>query len=263
MHDVTNLVRSGEELRVLNAELESKNRELESKNEEITHFGFVASHDLKEPLRKMHTFTDWLLHNENFSEDGRHIATRMLASIKRMNWLIEDILVLMRIHTDPHLDAEVDLNTVTGQVAEELGELLSSSGGVVQYESLPRIRANENQMHHLLKNLLGNALKFRHPDRLPVVTVTGEGSDEEGWTICIRDNGIGFDKRYSRKAFQVFQRLHGKTYDGTGMGLAICKKIMENHGGTIEVDSEPEQGSSFCCRFPPRNPGGGASSATS
>ena len=263
MHDVSDYVLSTEALNLLNKKLESKNAELEQKNEEITSFAFVASHDMKEPLRKIHTLSDWLMQKEmgELSETGTKLVEKINSSVLRMETLIDDILVLTKIHSDTHRADDVELNNTLKQVLDEMKEEISQTQTNISAKKLPVIKGNSNQLFYLFKNLIGNAIKFQKPGSIPQVTISSEistgtlfginDSDEEYIKISFTDNGFGFDQRYAKKIFQVFQRLHGKyEFEGTGIGLAICKKIMENHGGMITVQSEVGQGSVFNCFFP-------------
>jgi len=263
MHDVSDYVVNTEQLNTLNKKLESKNIELEQKNEEITSFAFVASHDMKEPLRKIHTFSDWLLETESdwLSAKGKDIIYKISASVRRMEQLIDDILVLTQIHSDTHREEDVDLNEIVKQVIDDMSEQIQDAGAIINKDELLVIKANANQVFYLFKNLVSNAIKFQKPGSVPQVTISSEivrGSEvkinepkEEYLKLCFTDNGFGFDQRYAKKIFQVFQRLHGKhEFEGTGIGLAICKKIMDNHNGIITVESEQGEGSVFCCYFP-------------
>jgi len=263
MHDVSDYVLSTEALNLLNKRLESKNAELEQKNEEITSFAFVASHDMKEPLRKIHTLSDWLMQKEmgELSETGKKLVEKINSSVLRMETLIDDILVLTKIHSDTHKADDVELNNTIKKVLDDMKEEISQTQTSISAKKLPVIKGNSNQLFYLFKNLISNAIKFQKPGSIPQVTISSEistgtvfginDSDEEYIKISFTDNGFGFDQRYTKKIFQVFQRLHSKyEFEGTGIGLAICKKIMENHGGIITVQSEPGQGSVFNCFFP-------------
>ena len=263
MNDVSRYVKSSEELNALNKQLETKNAELEQKNEEITSFAFIASHDMKEPLRKIHTFSDWLMETEKewLSQQGKTVLEKMKASVQRMEVLIDDILVLTKIHSDRHKEEDVDLDKILNQVKEEMADSIRQTSTVVEAKKLPVIKGNANQVFYLFKNLLSNAIKFQKPGSVPQIIITPEivkGSEvnlneqrEEYLKLSFADNGFGFDQKYEKKIFQVFQRLHGKQeFEGTGIGLAICKKIMENHEGLINVKSELGKGSVFNCFFP-------------
>ena len=263
MHDVSDYVLNTEALNILNKKLESKNTELEQKNEEITSFAFIASHDMKEPLRKIHTFSDWLMQQEigQLSETGKKLVEKINLSVHRMETLIDDILVLTQIHSDTHREEDVDLNAILKQVMDEMEEKILQTQTTITAKKLPLIKGNSNQMFYLFKNLISNAIKFQKPGSVPHITISSEVSKagefnmndqhEEYVKISFMDNGFGFDQRYSKKIFQVFQRLHGKyEFEGTGIGLAICKKIMDNHTGIITVESELGKGSVFNCFFP-------------
>jgi PAS domain S-box-containing protein len=262
VHDITKMFLAREELREINKTLEQKNILLEQKNEEITNFAFISSHDLKEPLRKIHTFSDWLMEKEKegLSATGKKFIERISASVKRMELLIDDILVLTHINSEKNPNKEISLGNVFQKVTDDLKEQIKEKDAVIEVGPLPKIRGHENQLFYLLKNLVHNGIKFQEQGNKPklsihaeVVEVNREGSVEEKPYIrlCITDNGLGFDEKYAKKIFQVFQRLHGKTeFEGTGIGLAICRKIMENHNGFIKAESIPGKGSTFCCYFP-------------
>jgi PAS domain S-box-containing protein len=263
-HDITKRILAEEELKELNKTLEQKNKELENKNEEIASFAFVASHDLKEPLRKIHTFSDWLVQREadNLSDTGKRYTERILIASKRLETLIEDVLVLTKIHSDKQRQCDVDLNVVLEKAKEELATEIEESEAIIVADELPVIKGNNNQLLHLFNNLLSNAIKFQKPGNKPLISITAElvtenipptgaNAGTEYIKVCFTDNGFGFDQKYAKKIFQVFQRLHGKhEYTGTGMGLAICKKIMDNHEGFITVSAEEDKGASFSCYFP-------------
>lgn len=265
LHDVTRDFEAKEELRSLNKTLERKNRELQEKHDEITSFAFVSSHDLKEPLRKIHTFSDWLLHKEeeHVSATGKKYLVKLNDSVRRLETLIDDILVLTKIHSERKKPVPVDLNHLLVRVQEELQESIEGTGATITAGVLPVVAGQENQLLILFKNLIANALKFQPPGNKPQVRIDAEilegaglnlvGVPEEKqyFRVSFTDNGLGFDPRYARKIFQVFQRLHGpQDYPGTGMGLAICRKIMENHEGFIAAESEEGRGSTFHCYFP-------------
>jgi len=251
------------ELDELNQSLEQKNTELEQKNEEITSFAFVASHDMKEPLRKIHTFSDWLMVQETaqLSDKGKSLVEKINSAVNRMEILIEDILVLTKIHSDQRRKDDVNLNKVLQDVFDDMFETILLTQAGIHADELPIIKGNSNQIFYLFKNLIGNAIKFQKPGNVPQIQITAEivaGEEtnlsnpfNEYGKISFVDNGFGFDQRYAKKIFQVFQRLHGKhEFEGTGIGLAICKKIMENHDGMITVVSEQGKGSTFSCYFP-------------
>jgi PAS domain S-box-containing protein len=262
MHDVSDLVNRNVELKELNKTLEQKNKELEEKNAEITMFAFVASHDLKEPLRKISTFSDWLLHKEsgNISQQGKEHLRRLDNAVRRMDRLLQDILVLTKIHNEKHQEEPVNVNSLLLQLRAEMQEKFRDHNVELEVEELPVIQANNNQVYTLLKNLIENAIKFQDGSAHPKIRVTCEHADgrdhvlahpdREYIRLSVSDNGLGFETRFLKKIFQVFQRLHTQQYGGTGIGLAICKKIMENHKGFITAESEVGKGSTFHCYFP-------------
>jgi len=267
LHDVTKAFQAREELKELNKALERKNAELESKHDEIATFAFVASHDLKEPLRKIHTFSDWLLQteSEHLSKTGKDYLRRINQSVKRVDALIEDILILTKVHADRKHNQNVDLNEVLYQVQTECRNLIKEKGAVIETDVLPVVTGSESQLIQLFRNLISNGIKFQKKDHRPQISITcqivpGEevkdkhpllDQEKEYAKITFIDNGIGMEAKYAKKIFQVFQRLHSKDeYGGTGMGLAICRKVMENHEGMIELESSSPEGSSFACYFP-------------
>jgi light-regulated signal transduction histidine kinase (bacteriophytochrome) len=230
-----------------NEELERHARELVRSNAELDQFASIASHDLQEPLRKVRTFTERISETEadTLSERGIDYLRRANASAERMQTLIEDLLRYSRVSSQERPFAPVDLRRVTEDVLEDLSEHVNRTGAIVRVGSLPTIKADAPQMRQLLQNLISNAVKFRRESVTPEVDV--ESKVESGWvTITVRDNGIGFDPQYSRRIFRVFERLHGRgTYPGTGIGLALCRRIAERHGGTIVARSVPDEGSTF------------------
>ncbi len=230
-----------------NEELERQARELVRSNAELDQFASIASHDLQEPLRKVRTFTERISETEAdaLSERGLDYLRRANASAERMQTLIEDLLRYSRVSTQGRPFAAVDLRRVTEDVLEDLSEQINGTGAIVRVGSLPTISADAPQMRQLLQNLISNAVKFRREGVTPEVYV--DSKVESDWvSIEVRDNGIGFDPQYSRRIFRVFERLHGRgTYPGTGIGLALCRKIAERHGGTIVARSVPDEGSTF------------------
>jgi light-regulated signal transduction histidine kinase (bacteriophytochrome) len=228
--------------------------ELWRSNRELQDFAFVASHDLQEPLRKILAFGDRLKikSEEMLTEDGQDYLERMLGAARRMQKLIDDLLVFSRITTKARPFTEVDLNLVLADVMETLEHRIDSVGAKVTVEPLPKIEADFVQMNQLFQNLIGNSLKFRKEDQVPEVRVAA--CSEDGQVVVnVRDNGIGFDPQFSEKIFTVFQRLHGRgEYEGSGIGLAICRKIVERHGGTVEGRSTLGMGAEFLITLPER-----------
>ena len=234
------------ELEVSNKALIEYARKLERLNEELQDFAFVASHDLQEPLRKIQTFCDMAINTDGSVQDGteKEYLARIAGSASRMRQLLQDLLQFARTAAKPEPFKEIDLGKTAREAAQLFEEDLSQSGGSVEIENMPHIEADEIQMLRLFQNLIGNALKFRSNEspRIKVYAKLDAGQCE----IIVEDNGIGFDQRYAERIFKPFQRLHGrKQYDGTGMGLAICRKIVDWHGGDIRAESEPAKGSRF------------------
>jgi PAS domain S-box-containing protein len=255
LQDITKARQAEQDLKQLNESLQNQNRDLESKNEEITSFAFVASHDLKEPIRKLHTFTDWLMtREEGISNMGRTSLEKMTVSIKRLDSLIDDILVLSKAQFSNKELKKVDLNLLLQNVKDELKEEIEKSGVQIEAPDLPTLTGDKNLLFSLFINLVSNSIKFQPKGNTPKISIASETVMEEnkkGIQLSFSDNGIGFTQAYSKKIFLIFQRLNGREeYEGTGMGLAICKKIMEKHNGTITAVSEPGKGATFTCWFP-------------
>jgi len=234
--------------------------ELERSNRELEQFAYVASHDLQEPLRKIRTFSDRLemQSGEALDEIGQECVQRMQSAAGRMQVLIEGLLTLSRVTTREQNFQEVDLAQVAREVVSDLEVKIEQVEGRVEVGRLPTIHADPLQMRQLLQNLIGNALKFCRRDEPPVVKVHGRfltsgesgrprrSPTEERCRIVVEDNGIGFEEKYRDRVFGVFQRLHPRdVYEGTGIGLPICRRIAERHGGTITARSTPGRGTTF------------------
>ncbi len=237
-------------------------RELERSNDELQQFAYISSHDLQEPLRKIQTFGDRLKqrHADVLDERGLDYLRRMQEAADRMQTLIQDLLSLSRVGTHTRPFAPVDLNVILTQVLADLETHLEATGAQVQLAELPVIEADETQMRQLFQNLLSNALKFRRPQIPPAITLTYEAIADASvgrdcYRLAVQDNGIGFDEKYSERIFGMFQRLHGRSeYEGTGVGLAICRRIVERHHGRITAQSSPGQGSTFIVTLPCQQP---------
>lgn len=252
--------RTGEILKI-NEQLNAQNAELERKNEELSSFTYIASHDLKEPLRKIAVFADRISKTEApaMTDDGRKYLERIHAAIQRMQSLIDSVFSYARAETDA-LFQTTDLMDVAQHAVDLLEENIEEKGAEVTYDNLPQITAIPDQMEQLFVNLISNSLKYSKPGVTPrihiggqaaVRSVNGNGKTRKGWDLTFSDNGIGFDEQYKDKIFQIFQRLHGRDeYSGTGIGLAICKKIAENHNGFIEARSEKNKGATFTVFIP-------------
>ena len=237
-------------------DLDDRNEALEKSNRDLQEFAFIASHDLQEPLRKVKAFGD-LLQEEYagaISGEGAEYIRIMQNAADRMRNLINSLLEYSRITTKAVTFIPVDLSEIAKETVNELDFTIAEVGGNVAIEELPSIEADPTQIKQLFQNLISNGLKYRKKNVQPVIKIYGRTLTESGREICevhVEDNGIGFDEKYSKRIFGVFQRLHKKTeYEGTGIGLALCKKIVERHGGTITVKSALGQGSTFIVTLP-------------
>jgi signal transduction histidine kinase len=240
------------ELRVSNQALTEHAAKLERLNEELQDFVFVASHDLQEPLRKIQTFCDMAQQRCASALDSaaREYLDRVISSAGRMRQLLHDLLQFSRVAARPERFKEIDLTKVVREAAGLFEEILIKSGALVDIESMPHIEADEAQMSRLFQNLIENGLKYRGDQNLRI-KIFAKHDDHGLCEILVQDNGIGFEQQFAERVFKPFQRLHGrKEYQGTGMGLAICRKIVEGHGGSIRAESEPGKGSTFIIRLP-------------
>ena len=242
-------------------ELADANTELERSNRELQDFAFVASHDLQEPLRKIQAFGDRLRskHGGGLNAEAQDYLDRMQNAARRMHTLINDLLTFSRVTTKAQPFVKTDLGAIARDVLGDLEERVRQTGGRVDVGELPTVEADPLQMRQLFQNLIGNALKFHKPGVQPIIKVNskpgsagGNGSNaDRQCQIIVEDNGIGFDEKYLDRIFTPFQRLHGRgEYEGTGIGLAVCRKIVERHGGTLTASSRPREGSVFIITLP-------------
>lgn len=244
------------ELLEANASLRQSIEELGRSNRELEEFAYVASHDLQEPLRKLRVFSGLLLTQEapNLSSDGRHYLSRLHEAAERMAALINDLLTYSRVRSRHEPFTTVDLTLTLREVIDDLEEALVASSAHVETDTLPVVEADSAQMRQLFQQLIGNAIKFRRPDVPCAIRVCAETVDLDGdlyHRIYVRDNGIGFEPRYADRIFKPFQRLHAQTeYPGTGIGLAVCRRIAERHKAVLTAESTPGEGTTFCLTLP-------------
>jgi PAS domain S-box-containing protein len=259
IHDITDLKLAEERLRRYASELERSNRELQD-------FAYVSSHDLQEPLRKIQAFGDRLKTKEadKLSDQGKDYVERMLNAAFRMQNLINDLLTFSRVTTKAQPFIPRDLNTVVQEVLSDLEVIIDRTGTKLIVADLPVIEAEPTQMRQLFQNLISNAIKFRKENGQPVIHIHAERIQkkahltatpgDEVIKLYVEDNGIGFDEKYVDRIFNVFQRLEGQKYEGSGVGLAICRKIAVRHGGDITARSQPGKGSVFIVTLAVKQP---------
>jgi PAS domain S-box-containing protein len=266
-------LQENEELTQAKAKLEQSQRELEStilelnqSNAKLSQFAYIASHDLQEPLRKIQQFGDLLKsRTTSLSDEELVYLDRMQAAAGRMSALIKDLLLFSRLSTRPQVPVQTPLSQIVAYVKENLSVAIDETQAVIEVGDLPTIEGDASQLVQLFQNLLSNALKFRRDDVVPTIrirarqlpladlptTIKPTRSAAVYHQIDITDNGIGFDEKYLDRIFQLFQRLHPKrSYAGTGVGLAICQKVVDNLGGAITASSQVDQGATFSVYLP-------------
>lgn len=252
-----------DQLRDYEGQLKGQIRQLETSNEELERFAFVASHDLQEPLRKIQSFSNLITdrYGNLFDEDSMLFMRKISHSAERMSKLIKDLLNFSRISNHQENFRSVPLGDIIQRILDDQELRIKGLDVAVEVGNMPVIQAVASQMDHLFTNLISNALKFTRPGIQPILRIKARavnGDDYAGLTadrpyveITIEDNGIGFDEKYLDHIFKVFQRLHGKTaFEGTGIGLAICKRVVMYHHGFITARSQPAQGATFVVVLP-------------
>lgn len=248
--DVTKRQEDEERLQLFTQKLKESNKELED-------FAYIASHDLQEPLRKVQAFGERL--NKKFGDklegEGKDYIRRMQDAATRMQSLIEGLLTYSRVSTKAQPFVKTNLKKICEEVVSDLEVRIEQTNASITIENLPEIEADSLQMRQLFQNLISNAIKFQTEGTKPIIRVFSEKSETENkYRIFVEDNGIGFDEKYLDKIFGVFQRLHGRSeYEGSGIGLSVCKKIVERHGGEITAKSSIGEGTTFIISFPVKN----------
>ena len=254
--DVTERKRFEQTLQEKNIELENANAALQRSNAELEQFAYVASHDLQEPLRKVIGYTNLLAkrYQDKLDADANEFLGFTVDGATRMQQLIQDLLVYSRVGRQDQAFDAVNCADVLTQVLRDLQVAIDESGAVVTHDPLPTVLADGRQIAQLLQNLVSNAIKFRgkQPPRIHITATRStsspafNGASPAEWVFAVRDQGIGLDPQYADRIFRIFQRLHSReAYPGTGIGLAICQKILDHHGGRLWVESQPGHGATF------------------
>ncbi len=252
---------SEEQIRDLNRKLQDNIDHLETANKDLDRFAFMSSHDLQEPLRKIRTFTDLLYtkYKNLFNDDAVKYISRIQNAAERMQALIKDILEFSQLSNDNSRFINTDLNVLVKEVIADKEVLVQEKKAVITVKTLPSLNVNPGLMRPLFSNLIGNAIKYKKKDVDPVINIYAEqldgndngNRDRKFCRIFIQDNGIGFDQKYAEQIFEMFTRLHGNSqYQGTGIGLALCKQIVEKHNGFISALSKENEGATFIISFP-------------
>jgi PAS domain S-box-containing protein len=234
-------------------ETRESNNLLKKYNEQLEQFAYAASHDMQEPLRKIRTFTSMIFADEgnHFTETGKKYFQKVEQSVERMTGVINDLLDFTRVAKEEMELEKVDLNEVLQRVKTDMELLVTEKEAEIRFNGLPVILGQTSQIYRLFSNLVHNALKFSGTEGKPIIVIESS-MNGSGLCISVRDNGIGFDTRYADKIFALFQRLNDRySFPGNGIGLTMCKKIMENHNGSIAASSRPGEGSVFQLHFPP------------
>lgn len=234
-------------------ELRQSVRDVERKNKELEQFSYISSHDLQEPLRTVMSFVDLLNeeYQDKLDENANHYLKYITKATGRMSRLITDLLDYSRLGEHAEMLPEVcDCHQIVSNALDGLNSQITEANAIIHVGEMPEIMGHESALHSLFQNLISNAVKFKHPNRNPAISITAK-KEKGSWLFAVKDNGIGIDLKFKDKIFLICQRLHLKSeYEGSGIGLAHCQKILELHKGEIWVDSEQYEGSTFYFRIP-------------
>lgn len=248
---------SEEKVKALNLQLLQNIDKLEAANKDLDRFAFMASHDLQEPLRKIRTFSDLLLskYGEVVNTDGKKFIDRIQQSAQRMQMLIQDILTFSKVSIQKKEFSQSNMSELLNEVLEEMGPVLQEKNAQIIAEPLPTLPVNPILIHPLFYNLISNAIKYCKKEVAPVIKIYSDMNERQSENkycrIFFEDNGIGFEQKYAEQIFQMFNRLHHSSeYEGTGIGLALCKKIVEEHKGFISARSKENEGATFIVSLP-------------
>lgn len=248
------------ELNDKNAKIAAQKEELERSNTELEQFAYIASHDLQEPLRTVQSYVQLIgrRYADKLDADGREFMGYVVEGATRMRALIDDLLTYARVSSRARPLERTELSPLVDEVLRALAARIAEQHAVIDREPLPAVMADRRQLGQLFQNLIANALKFHKKDAAPHVRI-GAIRDGACWRVSIADDGIGIASEYREKVFVIFQRLHSRDeYEGTGLGLAVCRKIVDRHGGKIWVESEPGRGATFHFTLPVLPEGGDA-----
>lgn len=230
-------------------------RELARSNQELQQFTYAAAHDLREPVRTVRAFTELLerRHGDDLKEDGKKILSYIVSGARRMEEMVDGLFRYGQAsHEDPEV-RDISADEVLRLVTTSMKQRLDENHATVEWNGLPRVRADRNQLALVFQNLISNAVKYRRAEP-PQIEVTADASSDEEWLFCVADNGIGIAPRHRHRVFDIFERIHPNDYPGAGIGLSICRRLIERNGGRIWVESEEGRGSRFCFTLPKPQP---------